>query len=91
MPDWALSLFRSGAVADIAVAVLVIETAILVAMRQRFGLAIAPLLCNAAAGIALILALRAALVAPQSPVWVALWLTLGFAAHMGDVWIRMTR
>ncbi len=91
VPDWLLPLFRSGAVADIAIAVLVIETAILLAMRHRFGLAGASLLANAVSGIALILALRAALVAPDQPHWIAIWLLAGFAGHLADLRLRATR
>ncbi len=89
MPDWALTLFRSGAVADIAIAVLVVETAALLWMRQRLELTARSLLFNAASGIALILALRAALVAPDAPLWVAFWLSAAFVAHLGDLRMRM--
>ena len=91
MPDWLVSLFNSGAVAGLAIAVLVIETAILFSLRRRLGLTATPLLCNAASGIALIMALRAALIAPQEPLWIAVWLFAGFVAHLGDIWSRVNR
>lgn len=85
MPDWAISLFRSGHVADIAIAVLLLETAYL-AIKGRGALR--PLLFNAASGISLMLALRTALTAPDAYPMIAFWLIAGFATHLGDVFSR---
>ncbi len=85
MPDWVISLFTSGRVADIAIAVLIIETALLYRMRRG---ALRPLLFNAASGISLMLALRTALTDPTNYIMIAAWLLLGFATHIGDVFTR---
>lgn len=81
-------LVRDGTVALLALAVLGLEAlAILFAAKRDARL---PLLANAASGVALILALRAALL-DQAPQWIALWLGLGFAAHLLDVFVRLRR
>ena len=91
MPDWFLALFRDGTVAYIAIGVLLIETAALLIMRERFGFGAASLLFNAASGIALLLALYGALANPENTLWIALWLSAGFVAHVGDLLVRARR
>lgn len=81
-------LVRGGSVTLLALAILGLEgLAILFWTRGAQRL---PLLANALSGMALILALRAALLG-QAPLWVALWLGLGFAAHVADVVVRWRR
>jgi hypothetical protein len=81
-------LVRDGTVALLALAVLGLEgLAILLVAKGQARL---PLLANALSGVALILALRAALL-DQAPHWVALWLGLSFAAHLLDVFSRLRR
>jgi hypothetical protein len=79
-------LFASGRVADLIVAVMVIEAVALLAFHHRTGRGIAPasLLSNLAAGLFLVLALRGALVG-SSPAVIGLLLLGGLAAHLLDL------
>ena len=82
------NLVREGTVALLALAILGLEALAIAFLARRA--ARLPLFANALSGMALILALRAALLG-QAPVWVALWLGLGFVAHLADVFARLRR
>jgi hypothetical protein len=81
-----LSLFASGRIVDIVLAVTAIEAAILVAYYHRTGRGPAPgeLAGTLLSGICLMLALRTALVGAWWG-WIALWLVAAFAAHLNDL------
>lgn len=83
---------RSGTVVDLAVLVLIAETAALVALRRRrpSGPPVAGLLWNAAAGAALMLAVRAAVTGADSLV-VLVWLAVAGVVHAGDQVTRWRR
>lgn len=70
---------------DAALAIIVLEAVVLI-VRRRPGLA--PLLANLAAGLSLMLALRAALADAEWPVVVAA-LTAAGAAHALELALRM--
>ena len=81
------ALIESGSIALIAVAILVIEVGVLlIALRGR-GMRLG-LVTNGLAGITLLMALYAALTgAPATHV--AIWLALGFLAHLADLAARL--
>jgi len=79
------SLVSSGTVTLIALAVLAGEL-VLLALLRRGKLALT--LANVLSGAFLILALRAALL-DQPPTMIALWLGLGFVAHLADLFGRL--
>ena len=91
MPDWLAGLFETGTIALVAVAVLIVETGVLMALRHRSGLGARTLVFNSVSGIALLLALWGALSEPSNTVWIAACLTVGFAGHLGDVRARWRR
>lgn len=74
------SLIQSGRIADIILAILVIEMAV-VGIAMRRAAALPQLLAGMAAGGSLVLALRAALTDTGSGP-IALFLTLGLLAHV---------
>jgi len=82
-------LFESGRIIDAILVLVAAEAAVLVALHLRTGRGPAPsaLLSNLAAGLFLLLALRAAL-ADLSWVWVALPLAAALAAHVSDQRLR---
>ena len=82
------SLVRDGTVALLALAILGIELVSVLLFSPGVGRL--QLLANGLSGMALILALRAALIG-QDALWIALWLALGFAAHLGDLIGRLRR
>ena len=84
-------LVMSGAIALLAMAVLVIEAvALMVLARSRRRLRTLPIIANMLSGLCLILALRAALVGDGAAM-IALWLGLGGIAHVGDLVLRLRR
>lgn len=89
MNDLIEPLFRSGRVADIVLAVMVIETLVLVAIRvlKGRGFAVRYVISNMMAGLFLVLALKAALVDAAWP-WIAASLSAAFAAHVADLSLR---
>lgn len=89
MPGWFSSLFETGAVALVAVAILIVETGVLLRMRHRLGLSGAPLVFNALSGVALLMALWIALAAPQDTLWIAVCLATGLVGHLGDIITRI--
>jgi hypothetical protein len=84
------ALIASGRIADVVLAVLVVEALALIVRHRRTGRGPAPaaVLANAAAGAALVLALKASLAGWGVPA-VALFLALGGLAHGADLWIRL--
>lgn len=84
------SLFESGRIVDLILALMLVEALILgglaVAWRGRFPLA--GLLLNLAAGACLLLALRAVLIGAG---WVmaGFWLTMALMAHLSDLIHRL--
>lgn len=83
------SLIASGMIGFVAIGAIAVELVLLYAFRSRVG-RLSPYVANAASGICLLLALRAALVG-QPAAMVGLWLGLGFAAHLGDLFLRLRR
>lgn len=85
------ALVMDGTVTLVAMAVLVIECAVLfVVARSRPRLRTLPIAVNLLSGLCLILALRAALVGDGAAM-IALWLGLGGIAHLGDMVMRLRR
>jgi hypothetical protein len=82
-------LFASGRVVDGIVMLMIIEYAVLIFLRKRSGssLSASSLVANLAAGAALLLSLRAALVG-SSWRWVSIWLLLALLAHAADLKMR---
>jgi len=79
------ALFASGRVVDAAIALLILEAIGLWLYRRwrKRSFPIADVAWNVAAGLSLLLALRAALTQAGWP-WVALFLTAALVAHIGD-------
>lgn len=84
------ALFASGRIADIALALMLAETALVWLYCRARGrpVAIADLAWHAAAGAGLLLALRAALTG-AGWMWVTAFLSLALAAHIGDLRRRL--
>ena len=85
LPAWVSSGLASGRLVDLALAVLALEAAWLGTFQRRvLGHAPAPRtwLPNLLAGVALLLALRAALTGAVA--WVVVWLSAAFAAHVTE-------
>ncbi len=82
-------LFASGRVVDAIVVFMMIEYAVLIFLRRRSGggLAAFSLIANLAAGAALLLSLRAALVGARWQI-VSLWLLFALLAHAADLKLR---
>jgi hypothetical protein len=83
------ALFANGRVVDAILLFMVVEIAlmILIRIRSRRGVAPLDLLSSMAAGIALLFALRAALLGSSWPV-IALFLLLSLCAHVVDLMRR---
>jgi hypothetical protein len=79
-------LFVSGRVVDLVLAVMLVEAIALAAYHRRTGrgLPAVAIVLNLAAGAALLLALRGALVGAGWG-WIALALAGAFAAHLADL------
>ena len=84
------TLFASGRVVDIALALMVLEAVGLWVYRRTQGrpFPLADVAWNLAAGACLLLALRAALTG-AGWAWVALFLTAALVAHIGDLRRRL--
>ena len=83
-------LVSTGVIAWVALGVLVFEFLIVVAVsRGRAGLLL-PMAANALSGACLILAFHAALTAAGTT-QIAVWLALGFMAHLVDTFMRLRR
>ena len=84
-------MFRSGHIADIVIAVMVLEAlgfAFAARARPRHW-SLGVMLTGLLPGVFLVLALRAALV-QASPPWIALALIAAFIAHLLDVRLRLS-
>ncbi|MCJ2055587.1 hypothetical protein MKL09_03355 [Methylobacterium sp. J-048] len=81
------ALFASGRIVDAILALVVLEALLLAWLARRRGVGLPPLLANLAAGAALMLALRAALVGSGWPI-VAAWMLAGLLAHLTDLGLR---
>jgi hypothetical protein len=84
--------FHSGRIIDLIVCVTLSEAGILTLLYRWRHQGVPPweFLINLASGLCLMLALRAAL--QQAPwTWIALWLFLSGAAHIGDLTRRWRR
>jgi fatty acid desaturase len=81
-----LSLFASGRIVDIVLAVTAAEAIALLAYRRRTGRGLPPpdLVGVLVPGVCLMLALRAALVDAWWG-WIALWLVAAFVSHVNDL------
>lgn len=80
------SLFASGRIADLILALVVIEAIALIVYWRRRGRGVPPLdlIVNLASGACLMLALRSALM-HQSWQWTAAWLAAAGVAHLADI------
>ncbi len=87
--DWVTGIVRSGLIADIAIAVLVLEALVIAAvMRRRNGFARVAL--TMASGLCLLGAIRSALShAPEMTT--ALWLIAALFAHGSDLYTRLSQ
>jgi hypothetical protein len=85
-------LFASGRVVDCILVFMAIESLVLIALHRsrRAGPSPRELIVSLSAGVALLLALRAAVVGSPWPM-VALWLVVALIAHLGDLRLRWTR
>ena len=79
-------LFASGRVVDAILALMVVEAMLLIIVRKktRRGIGSLDLFLSLAAGVALLLALRAALVGANW-IQVAAWLLIAFPLHLWDL------
>lgn len=86
------ALIESGRVADLILAIMVLEAAVLcaLAMRRPAREPVAGLLLNLGAGASLVLALRASITGADWAV-VGAWLAVALLAHAGDLIERLRR
>ena len=86
------ALFDSGRIIDLILALVALETLLLLGIHIRRGGGIAPraLLANLLAGACLLLALRGALTGADW-IWPALFLLLALPAHLIDLYGRWNR
>lgn len=92
MSERVAAWFASGRIVDLVIAVIVVEALVLVARHRLAGRGPAPasILPNLAAGLALALALRAALAGAAWP-WLAAALLAAGVAHLIDLGLRIRR
>jgi hypothetical protein len=85
-------LFASGRVVDCILLFMAIESVILIAVHRlsRAGPSPRELVASLSAGVALLLALRAAVVGSHWPL-IAFWLGVALIAHLGDLKVRWSR
>lgn len=89
MPDLIAGLIESGRIADVAIALLLVEAVLLLLLRGRGAArSRAGLLVHLAAGGALLLALRAALTG-AGPGAIAGWLLAALVAHAADLHLTL--
>lgn len=88
MPDLG-ALFSSGRAVDLVIVLTIAEGLFLAWLRRRTGrgLSLKDIIGNLAAGVCLMLALRAALTSEGWPA-IALFLFLALLAHLADLWRR---
>ncbi|MQX37252.1 hypothetical protein [Roseospira navarrensis] len=82
-------LYESGAVADLLVALVLLEALGLAWLHRRLGRRGLPwgILLNLATGAALVMALGAALKGAPWP-WIGTWLVAALVGHAGDLALR---
>ena len=78
-----------GLVAKIAIWVLLTELALFVWYR-RTSQNLALMIPNTLSGLAMLFALLVAM-RGANPLWILMFLSLGFAAHLTDLWLRLGR
>jgi len=88
MPDLG-ALFASGRVVDLVIGLTICEGLFLAWLRRKTGrgLSLADIVGNLAAGVFLMLAIRAALTGEAWPT-IAVFLLLALVAHLVDLWRR---
>lgn len=80
---------QSGTIADIVIAVMIVEGLLLFALRSRLrNFRAYDVIAMLAAGLFLVLALRATLTGAGWQ-WVAIFLTAAFVAHVLDLWRQL--
>lgn len=86
------SLFASGRIAEAIAVLVVVEFVVLVAARRWLGRGPSPvaLAATLAAGLCLLMALRAAMVGAGAAA-VGLWLAAALVAHVADMALRFRR
>jgi hypothetical protein len=90
MLDSVVVFFTSGAlVAKIAIYILIFELVFFAWWGRKFH-NLALMVPNVLSGLAMIGALAAAMVS-ANPVWILVFLSLAFAAHLADLWLRLGR
>ena len=84
------SLVASGRIVDLVLLFMLVELAVLLLYRRRTGRGLAPvaLVLMLAAGVFLLLALRAALVSDGWQV-ILVWLAAALIAHLADLRLRL--
>jgi hypothetical protein len=82
---WLAGLVETGRIADLLAAIVIAEIVALLALRGRGGIRIVTGLLP---GLALILALRAALTGAEASVVIA-WVTASLPLHLADLRLRM--
>ena len=78
-----------GFVARIAISILIGELAVF-CWWGRTSSNLALMIPNALAGLAMLGALLVAMT-NQNPIWILVFLSLGFVAHLTDLWLRLGR
>lgn len=84
--DWLAAIAASGRLAEIAMVVLVLELAVFLLVYRRRDTR-RTLIFNTLSGLALMAALRAALIG-EAAIVIAGFLSLGFGMHLGELWFR---
>ena len=88
MPGLMESLFASGRIVDAILGLVALEAVLLAWLFRRRGWPVSGLIANLAAGAALMLAVREALVGAAWPA-VAGWMLAGLVAHLADLGLRV--
>lgn len=84
-----IQLMQTGAIADIVIAVMIVEGLLLLALRSRLrNFRAYEVIAMLAAGLFLVLALRATLTGAGWQ-WVAIFLTAAYVAHALDLWRQL--
>ena len=86
LTEWLSAIATSGRLAEIAMAVLVVELIVFVFVYKSVNTR-RTLVFNTLSGLALMAALRAALIG-QGALVIAGFLSLGFAMHLAELWFR---
>lgn len=86
LTNWLAEIAASGRLAEIAMVVLLAELALFLFV-YRTPAARRTLIFNTLSGLALMAALRSALIG-HSALAIAGFLSLGFAMHLGELWFR---